>query len=60
MAQVQAELQADIDGRVIELKTLQDKLKRLSDELQVERGVDETDEVVVGVLINCGVVVGLG
>ena len=27
--------------------------------VQVERGVDETDEVVVGVLINCGVVVGL-
>ena len=28
--------------------------------IQVEGGVDETDEVVVGVLINCGVVVGLG
>ena len=27
--------------------------------VQVERGVDEADEVVVGVLVNSGVVVGL-
>ena len=28
--------------------------------VQVEGGVDEADEVVVGVLVDCGVVVGLG
>ena len=28
--------------------------------VEVEGGVDETDEVVVGVLVDCGVVVGLG
>ena len=28
--------------------------------VEVEGGVDEADEVVVGVLVDCGVVVGLG